>query len=107
MKVFCHHDGRRVFNARANIINLEIGVIVLHDFIKRDAFLDQFKHILYRDARAGNTRFTKMDMGVNGDSVLLFVTSLQVIFVTHYTTVRAPSDARQTRTGGRRPKRAW
>ena len=50
-----------------NIVQREIGIVVVDNRIKRNPRLDQFKHILHLDARSRYTRLPKMSGWVNSN----------------------------------------
>jgi hypothetical protein len=69
MDIFSRHQCDSIAQASANILNLEIGIVVLNDLIEGETLIEQLKDILHSNARAGYTRLAKMDVGVDFNSL--------------------------------------
>lgn len=60
----------RVLDTRPQVVGLKVGVIIAGNLIKPTPFADQFQDALHGDARPRNARFTEVDFGIDGDSIL-------------------------------------
>jgi len=69
VKVLDGEDLNRILNTGADILDLQVGVIILDDLRKGKTLSHQFKDILNGNARAGHARLAKMDIGVDGNPV--------------------------------------
>jgi hypothetical protein len=76
VNLFGGDDVNGVLETGLNVFNLEIGVVVANDFVKRKPFAGQFQHTLNRNSGPRNTGLSKVDLRVDRDSVLHGFTSL-------------------------------
>jgi len=51
------------------ILFIDLRIIIAHNIMIRDAFINQLKNILYRNARTYNARFAKVNMRINRYSI--------------------------------------
>ncbi len=65
MDFFGRYDFNGVLNARANVFELQLGIVILNDLVKGNAFPYQFKDILYGNPRARHAGLPEMDVGIN------------------------------------------
>jgi hypothetical protein len=69
MNILRLNDINGVLDACLNVLHFEIGVIIPNNGFKRNHFPDQFENRLHRNARPGNTRFSKMNFGADLNSI--------------------------------------
>src|SRR5438876_7817259 len=67
--VFDSHDVNCILDAGPDVLRIEVRVIIANDFRKAKPFTHQFQHALHRNSSARNTRFSEMDLRVDGDSL--------------------------------------
>ena len=65
----CQHI-HRILDASAEIIGLEVGIIIAGNLIKAKPLPDQFQHALNSDARACDAGFSEMDFRDDSNSIL-------------------------------------
>ena len=69
MNIPCRDQRDSVPKASVNIILSQFRIIISGYFSKRKTLINQLKDILNGDARPGNTRLAKVDVGINGNFV--------------------------------------
>ena len=69
MNAFSRYQRYRILNARSDIFNAEIWIVVVDNLIKREVFIKEFENILDCYARACHARFSKMNLGINNNSI--------------------------------------
>ncbi len=65
MDIFGGNDINGILNTGLNVLNTQVGIIILDDLPKRDTFSDQFEDVLDRNSSASDTGFPEVNIGVD------------------------------------------
>ena len=64
MNVFGGHECNGILQARANIFNLKLRVVVSNNLREGETFIEQLEDVLHGDACASDTRLAEMDLSL-------------------------------------------
>ena len=68
MDIFGLNDINCILDARLDVLQFKVGIVVADNDFEGNGFPDQLQNSLHRDARASHARFPKVDVGADFNS---------------------------------------